>query len=183
MTYLPKPCLEELQKHVGEKIVAFPKIKRILSKKWKEDEFFRQLAQKQHVDMTLNEIKHYCKNSKNENIAYKIQNFLKQLPVDSASLNLDEVNDSHFDSFGKKNLRDLNLPSANNSGSTTSTAKSNSNLSESKVRSPTKSRCEEDDKLCCVCPPPPKKKMTENRTFEYESYFVWLHLECVFVRK
>ena len=52
--------------------------------------------------MTLNEIKHYGKNSKDENIAF--QNSSKRSPLDSFSLNLDEeVGDSHFDSFGKKN--------------------------------------------------------------------------------
>ena len=129
-------------------------------KKWREDDCFRQLVQKQHLDMTLNEIKHYGKNSKDENIAF--QNFSKRSPLDSTRLNLDEEgSDSHFDSFEKQKLRDLNLPSANNSGYPTSSTKSNSNLNESKVKSPTKNRCEEGNQLYCVC----QKKMTENCTW------------------
>ena len=70
-------------------------------KKWREDDCFRQLVQKQHLDMTLIEIKHYGKNSKDGNIAF--QNFSKRSPLDSTRLNLDEeVSDSHFDSFEKK---------------------------------------------------------------------------------
>ena len=79
-------------------------------KKWREDDCFWQLVQKQHLDMTLNEIKHYGKNSKDENNAF--QNFSKRSPLDSTRLNLDEEgSDSHFDSFEKQKLRDLNLPS------------------------------------------------------------------------
>ena len=71
-------------------------------KKWREDNWFRQLVQKQHLDMTLNEIRRYGKKSKDENIAF--QNFSKRSPLDSTGLILDEeVSDSHFDSFGKKN--------------------------------------------------------------------------------
>ena len=47
----------------------------ILSKNGERIIFWGQLVQKQHLDLILNGIKHYGKNSKDENIAYKLQNF------------------------------------------------------------------------------------------------------------
>ena len=78
---------------------------------------------------------------------------MKQSPLNSRSLILDEdVSDSHFDSFGKRNLwyQYLNLSRAKNSGFPTLAAKSNSNLNEFEIRSPTKSRREVDNELYCV---------------------------------